>query len=321
VGNIQAIVSDLNYGRSQLIQAIEGLSWREMTQISLYQGWTVKDVLAHVLGWDRRVLHTLPLMLQNRASEVAGVEVDEFNRLSVAAGRDLSLSELLAEVTATHRRIVKIIAGLEHKEIDMRRERHGRTITIRSYVIDVMIEHEREHAAEIETWRKGLEQNVDPAAIKAALASHRADFWAAIAGLSQAEAQAQHMVGDWSVKDVVGHIADWGWRMLKAAQHIHDPSLPVVPPVSDTAGEEQWNEIMAVRRQHQTWAEVQQALAEVEAAMDTFVAALRSGDWHLRGPYPWPNDQGSLAELIEDIATHYADHTPELQQWRTQTKS
>jgi hypothetical protein len=40
------------------------------------------------------------------------------------------------------------------------------------------------------------------------------------------------------------------------------------------------------------------------------------GDWTLRGPYPWPNDQGTLAELLWHISSHYTDHTADLEQWR-----
>ncbi|GIK43035.1 MAG: hypothetical protein BroJett011_68680 [Chloroflexota bacterium] len=311
--NIPAIISDLKYGRTRLLQAIEGLSRRELTELQIYEGWTIKDVLAHVIGWDQRVLRTLPLMLQNRASEVASVEVDDFNRESVQSWRDKSLAEVLSEVQSTHQRILEILSGLDHKEVDMRRERHGRIITIRSYVIDVMIEHDREHAAEIELWRKNLEQSVDPRAVEADLAQERAAFLAAIEGLSEADLVERNAAGTWSVKDVVGHITDWERLMLNAARHIHDPSLPVVIPVTDDE-----NEIMASRRAKESWKKVSHDFHEVSQAVDSFVAGLKMGDWTLRGPYPWPNDQGTLAELLWHITTHYTDHLPGLEQWRNQ---
>jgi uncharacterized damage-inducible protein DinB len=311
--NIPAIISDLKYGRTRLLQAIEGLSRRELTELPIYEGWTIKDVLAHVVGWDQRVLKTLPLMLQNRASEVASVEVDDFNRESVQSWRDKSLAEVLSEVQSTHQRILEILSNLDPKEIDMRRERHERIITIRSYVIDVMIEHDREHAAEIELWRKNLEQSVDPRDIEANLAQKRAAFLAAIEGLSEADLLDKNVGGTWSVKDVVGHIADWERLMLNAARHIHDPSLPVVIPVTEDE-----NGIMASRRAKESWEKVFHDFSQVSQAVDSFVAGLKMGDWTLRGPYPWPNDQGTLAELLWHITTHYTDHLPDLEQWRGQ---
>jgi hypothetical protein len=58
MSNISAIVSGLEYSRSELLKSIEGLSQRELTETPIYEDWTIKDVLAHVIGWDRRVLQT-----------------------------------------------------------------------------------------------------------------------------------------------------------------------------------------------------------------------------------------------------------------------
>ena len=65
---------------------------------------------------------------------------------------------MLAALKSTHQQIVDIISSLDHVEIDMRRERKGRTITIRSSIIEVKVEHERQHAVEIEEWRKKNEK-------------------------------------------------------------------------------------------------------------------------------------------------------------------
>lgn len=316
MSSIPAIVSELQDSRSKLLQSSEGLSRRELTELPIYEGWTIKDVLAHVIGWDQRVLRTLPLILQNRASEVASVEVEAYNQQSLNAWRDKSLAEVMAAVQATHHQILEIIGSLDHMEIDLRRERNERIITIRSYVIDIMIEHDHRHTAEIELWRKALAQNIDPEASKATLAQTRADFLAAIEGLSEADVLDKSAVGTWSVKDVVGHITDWEWQMLGAARHIHDPSLPAVLPVS--GAEADVNEMMALKRAANSWEQELQDLAGVHQAVDDFVAGLKMADLCLRGPYPWPDDQGTLAELLWHIAAHYTDHLPDLQKWRNQ---
>lgn len=315
MGSIPEIISDLKYSRGELLQSIAGLSRRELTEMPIYEGWTLKDVLAHIIGWDQRVLKTLPLMLQNRASEVASVEVDDFNRASVNAWRDKSWVEVLSEVQSTHRRILESFASLDHVEIDMRRKRNERIITIRSYVIDIMIEHDRKHAAEIELWRKNLERNIDPDAIKAKLVQNRAAFLAALAGLSQADLLDKSALGAWSVKDMVGHMADWEQLMFDAARHIHDPSLPPALPAGEVTDD--WNAMLAAKREGDAWEKVFHDLAELHQAVDRFVARLKMGDWTLRGPYPWPDDQGTLAELLDHISTHYTDHMPELEQWRS----
>jgi hypothetical protein len=157
MSSIPAIISYLEFGRSKLLKSIEGLSRRELTQIPIYADWTIKDVLAHVIGWDQWVIENLPLILQNRADEITEIDVKAHNRRSIEAWRDKSFAEVLATLKSTHQQILNIISAIDHVEIDLRRERKGRTITIRSYVIEVMVEHERQHAVEIEQWRETLE--------------------------------------------------------------------------------------------------------------------------------------------------------------------
>lgn len=321
MGSMAAIISGLEYSRSELLKSIEGLSHRELTKTPLYDDWTIKDVLAHVVGWDQRVVRTLPLMLQNRADEIPGVEVEQHNRKSVEAWRDRSLAEVLAEIKSTHQQIIDILSSIDHVEIDMRRERNGQVITIRSYVIDIMIEHERRHAAEIREWRKSLDQRFEPDAIKKMLEQNRARFLSLLDQFEEEDVLAEGAVGAWSIKDLVGHVADWEQRMLKAGRHIYDRSEPPVLPVGDPAAD--WNGIMAARRAGKTWPENHHDLLEIQRATQDFVARLKPGDWRLRGPYPWPDDQGTLAELIFEIADHYADHIPDLERLleRRQPKS
>jgi uncharacterized damage-inducible protein DinB len=312
--SIETIISDLGYGRSQLLKSIEGLSQREMTEIPIYEGWTIKDVLAHIVGWDQRTVKTLPLIQQNRAGEIVGIEVEAHNRDSVAVWQEKSLTDVLAALKSTHRQILGILSTMDHVEIDMRRERNGRIITIRSYVIDVMMEHDRQHAVEIEQWRKELEQNIDPKAINAKLHQNQADFWSALEGLEEAALVDKRAVDGWSLKDVVGHIAAWEELMIQAAYHIYDPSRPAAALFGEDI--ESMNAIMAAKREANSWQTERQALQDTQAAMNEFLAKLLPGDYRLRGPYPWPDDQGTLAELITHAAEHYDDHRPDIERWR-----
>lgn len=314
MGSIPSIIADLKFSRSLLREAVAGLSEREMTEAPIYADWTIKDVLAHIFGWDQRVLNILPLILQNRANEVPGVEVEEHNCRSLAAWQDKPLIELLTALKSVYQQILDIIAKMDHVQVDMRHERNGRIITIRSYVLDVMMEHERLHALEIQQWRQEKQQAIDPPAIKTVLNERRTKFMALLEQVDETTAVAPNSIGVWSIKDMVGHVVDWEIRMLKAAQHIFDPSQPSVPPVSGLDDIEDWNEILAARREGESWPNIYQDLLTVQAETVAFVEQLKPSDWRLRGPYPWPNDQGTLAELIDEIGLHYENHRPDLEE-------
>jgi hypothetical protein len=224
---------------------------------------------------------------------------------------------VLAEVQSSHQQILDILSSVDHVEIDMRRQRNGRIITIRSYVIDIMVEHERQHAVEINQWRKDLDQVNDPAAIKKMLRQNRADFMSLLDQFDEADVLDKTALGVWSISDLVGHVADWEQLILKAAAHIYDPSRPPVPLVSDNL--DHWNEIMVAERAGKSWPENYHYLRRTQEATSDFVAKLKPGDWKLRGPYPWPNDRGTLAELLSHAAEHHADHLSDLKRWSAKT--
>jgi hypothetical protein len=94
--------------------------------------------------------------------------------------------------------------------------------------------------------------------------------------------------------------------ILQAARHIHDPSLPAVPPYPGS--DDELNEILAERRAGTPWPNTMRELHLVQQEVDDFVAACTSGDWRLRGPYPYNHDHGTLAELLSSFAVHYDQH-------------
>ena len=305
------IVSYIKYGREALLKSIAGLSDRELTRLEIYPGWTLKAVLAHVAGWDQRVISNLELISQGRAYDIASVEADAYNRASVAARQDRSVREILAEMAGNHHRIIELVSRLDYPDIDRRHERNGRFITIRSYVIDIMVEHERQHTAEIELWRKELDRQLDPEAIIADLTERRAKFMQRLAQISPPEARAARTVGEWSTNERVGNRPDgepWLWR---AARHIHDPSLPAVDLLPGPE-EEAWNALLLERRGQKTWPENYRELINIQAEVDDFLMHLTPGDYALRGPFPWPGEHGTLAELITQFTEHYDDHLPDL---------
>ena len=312
---MEEIITYLKFGRSALMDAVKDLSQRELTETPIYETWTVKDVLAHIIGWNRRVLTILPLILADQAHAIHGVEVEAQNQRSVATFRQTPVGEVLAELETSFEQIYDIIVSLDPKEIDRRHARDGRYITIRSYVIDIMVEHERQHALEIEEWRHQLEQAIDPAEIESKLIQSRARFMTLVKQLSPEQAGDKTAVGRWSISDVVGHLADWEERMLQAARHIHDPSLPPTPIPDSFEPEDHLNQLMVDQRVQRTWQDNVSDLHEVQATADAFVDSLIPGDWRLRGPFPWPDDRGTLAELLTHIAEHYDDHLPDVESW------
>ena len=312
MSSIEDIIAYLEYGRSSLLKSIEGLSKHEMTEIRVFDGWTIKELLAHVIGWDKRVVQVLPLVVQDRADEIPDVEVEAHNQQAIGVWQDRSLEEVLTEIQSTHQQVLDCIAALDHIEIDKRHERKGRIITIRTYIIDVMIEHQREHAIEIEEWREDLDRAIDPETVRAFVRQSRDAFMTILDQFDETDVLDKSAVGMWSISDVIGHIADWEQLALIAAQHIKDSSQPPVQLAYDNI--EDWNMALAAERANKSWPENYHYLRQTWLATEDFMTTVEPEEWRLRGSYPW-FDQGTLAELLIQTAEHYTDHLPDLEGW------
>ena len=279
MGSLDEIIDYLRFGRTQIFEAISDLSERELTEIEIYEGWTIRDLLVHLIGWDEWVLRTIPLIVQDRADEIPpSVDPDEFNRQTLAAWQDKLFPEVILALQTTQQQVIELVSSLDYKQIDTRRERGGRIITIRSYVIELFVEHERKHVSDIQNWKASLNSVLDPVEVQAKLAHHRAALRKVLADLSQTAFLEKGAIGAWSVKDVIGHLADWESLMLQAAQHIYDPSAPALDALNVSGDVEEWNQIFAAQRENDSWKAVLLSLEDTQAAVDRFIAQLRGGD-------------------------------------------
>ena len=89
-----------------------GLNEAQMSKPGVIEGWSVKDVLAHVNTWEEEALKYLPVVLQGKKPPLYAVKyggLDAFNAKMTAEKRDLSLPEVLKRLEVTHQRLVEYI--------------------------------------------------------------------------------------------------------------------------------------------------------------------------------------------------------------------
>ena len=310
MGSIIEIISDLKFSRHELREALDGLSEQEMTELEIYPGWTAKDVLVHVIGWDERVLQNLPLLLADRADEIEPVDATVYNQQSLANWQDKSLAEIQSAMFDMQYKVIQQIQVIDHVEIDKRRKRQGRIVTIRSYVIDIIMEHDRQHAAEITAWRATLDQEIDPEAIRETFRVSRNQFRVTVEELDEAILIKKGLIEKWSIKDVIGHIADWERLSLQAAEHIYDADNP--PPMLLTHNRDELSMMMIAQRDLNTLPVDLRYMRYMHDEWDTFIAKLKLDDWGKRGSYP-RGGGGTIADLVLSLAHHYDEHLSEVE--------
>jgi hypothetical protein len=113
---------------------------------------------------------------------------------------------------------------------------------------------------------------------------------------------------DWRIRDILGHITTWDREVTKSLRAFLAGTEYVIPDLD----EDEFNQ-QSVLEQRQL--STQQIQMEWEQARDDFKEAIReipsdqfSGDLL----YPWGDERGSIAQLIEYMIEHDDEHRDEI---------
>ncbi len=147
----EEIASMFRASREDLLGAIDGLTEAQMVEPSI-DGWSVKDHLAHISGWDEmRYVEILRVSegIQPAVPLFGPQEMDQFNELIISKRREWSLDQVLAELEFTRTKIVEAIAACKDAALDQ--------ANYRAVGLEGGAQHELEHAFHIRNWRASTE--------------------------------------------------------------------------------------------------------------------------------------------------------------------
>lgn len=132
----------------ELRQAIDGLAEEEMARTWLGT-WGVREILIHISGWHRAMIPALEHIARGEPPYPAGAydDFDAWNARFVSEKTGVKVTDVLAELDASHRAFVKAAAAAP----DAHFASGG---PVRDLFDGVTAGHYREHAAQIQGWRQ-----------------------------------------------------------------------------------------------------------------------------------------------------------------------
>lgn len=114
----------------------------------------------------------------------------------------------------------------------------------------------------------------------------------------------------WRIREIIGHIATWNQQVAISINTYREGSEYVILDLDET--ETDYNEKAVVAQQNLS---TQQILAEWEQAYDEFKNAVQGmpadrfpGDMM----FPWGDERGSIAKLVEYMVDHEVEHRDEI---------
>jgi hypothetical protein len=141
----------------------------------------------------------------------------------------------------------------------------------------------------------------------AELGRTRAELLAAIGGLDEAALDRQGVIGDWSIKNVLAHIAAWEAWVVEALPARLTTGTTPQDFRQRAEDEDRFNAEEVAEREELT---PDEQLMELERTRAELLAYLRGLDAAaLEHKHPWDSWEGSLPEyLLEALRDHEAEH-------------
>jgi hypothetical protein len=145
----QRVIKQLDKAWSSFKESFSGLTEKQMLEPGVMEGWSVKDILAHVSTWEEEAIKYLPYALEGRKppryKDMYG-GIDAFNDRMTQQNKDLSLPEVLEKLDQTHDRLIAYI--METRESEFASEaRFRRRLRLDTY------SHYPIHDGAIRDWR------------------------------------------------------------------------------------------------------------------------------------------------------------------------
>lgn len=86
--------------------------------VEIYAGWTVKELVAHLIGWDTATANSLSSFIQGGVPDVVSINgVDAYNAETLAQYAGLSLGQLVEEWQNERQRLLDTMTALEESQL------------------------------------------------------------------------------------------------------------------------------------------------------------------------------------------------------------
>lgn len=121
----------------------------------IYRGWTLKEFLAHMSGWDDAVIESLRAHATGGAFDTPAARgVDVYNAQTVSTRETLDYDHVRREWDRTHELILQAIRDLPEEKFHQPLTFAWGEFGTVAYLVEIFVKHEEEHAHHLREWLK-----------------------------------------------------------------------------------------------------------------------------------------------------------------------
>ncbi len=145
------LIDELEAARADLLACFADLDEAALERKGLVGEWSVKNVLAHIVGWEVWVIEMLQARLAGGALpdhlRAAAADEHAFNAAQVAEREELMPDEQLMELERTREELLVLLRGLDPARLEDPLPWPGARSSVADYLRTSLIQHDQEHTA------------------------------------------------------------------------------------------------------------------------------------------------------------------------------
>lgn len=113
------VLDKLGKAWEEFNRSYAGLAEGDMLRPGVMEGWSVRDILAHVSWWEEEALKYLPLVLEGRQPPRYSVQyggINAFNARMTELRKSLTLDEIHRQLEQTHARLLEYLETVPEEQ-------------------------------------------------------------------------------------------------------------------------------------------------------------------------------------------------------------
>lgn len=137
------LIEDFNQARETVRKLLPAIN----ANMEIYPGWTIKEVLAHLAGWDNSTIQALQSFKAGEPPQLTAMNgLDVYNSQSVAEHKELTLDQTVNEWESVRGQLLPLIEQLTDADLAaLIVAPWGQSISVLQ-LLSIMVGHEEEHA-------------------------------------------------------------------------------------------------------------------------------------------------------------------------------
>lgn len=110
-------IEKVRHSREEWEEVISGIPQVEMLEPGFCGDWSLKDVLAHIIWYEREMINVLQSQ-RFEGSDLWEISLDDRNAAIFEENEGRSLDDVLGEAEASYKQLIKLLEDLNEKDLN-----------------------------------------------------------------------------------------------------------------------------------------------------------------------------------------------------------